>query len=66
MTTQLTNLLIDATDLLTSAEDGDQAWEAIQTIAGRLGANAVNGVGLLSATKQPVWIRSSMATEWLE
>lgn len=65
MTPDLTNLLIDATDLLTSAEDGDQAWEAIQTISGQLGANAVNGVGLLSATKQPVWARSSMAPEWL-
>jgi len=66
MTTRFANLLIDTADRLAESRDGDDAWKAINTVAGRLGANAVNVGVFLKGTDRIAWMRSTMAPGWLE
>jgi len=66
MTTRFANLLIDTADRLAESRDGDDAWNAINAVAGRLGANAVNGGMFLKGTDHIAWMRSTMAPGWLE
>ena len=63
---RLANLLIDTTDLLTRAMTPEEGWQAVNTVARRIGANAVNAAALLPGRMQPVWAWSSMHPDWLE
>ncbi len=66
MTTRYANLLIDAADTLSEARTDDAAWQAINVIARRIGANAVNAGAFLTGASQIAWMRSSMTTAWLD
>lgn len=59
-------LLIDTADALAAQTSGDDLWWAINTIARRLGANAVNAGAFERQTQSIDWVRSSMDPLWLE
>ncbi|MEQ9259266.1 MAG: hypothetical protein RIG84_09210 [Roseovarius sp.] len=65
MTTRYANLLIDTADSLAAARSGEAAWEAINQVGRRIGANAVNAGAFLRGVPQIAWMRSSMRAEWL-
>jgi len=66
VTTRLARLLIDAVDLLASAEPGEARWQAANQMIQRIGGNALNAGGMLAGSGEPYWLRSSMETVWLE
>lgn len=63
--TRIANLLIDTADRLAEARTGEAAWDAINGIARRIGANAVNAGAFLRSDPQIAWMRSSMNADWL-
>ena len=46
--TRYANLLIDTADRLAEARNGNESWDAIQTVAKRIGATAVNAGGVIT------------------
>ena len=72
--TRYANLLIDTADRLAEARNGNESWDAIQTVAKRIGATAVNAGGVITLPNSaglrtgthPAWMRSSMEDTWLE
>ncbi|MHA6346443.1 helix-turn-helix transcriptional regulator [Roseivivax sp. CAU 1761] len=65
MTTRYANLLIDAADRLAQANGPEQAWLAVNAVAGKIGANGVNAGAFLRDNSQIAWMRSSMDPLWL-
>ncbi|QQA42949.1 helix-turn-helix transcriptional regulator [Pelagovum pacificum] len=66
MTTRFANLLIDTADVLAVAEQEGDTWAAINRVANRIGAIAVNAGAFLRSDQQIAWMRSSMNSRWLE
>ena len=65
-TTRFANLIIDAADTLAEGNTSGERWWAINRIANKIGANAVNAGAFQRETKKVAWVRSSMDPLWLE
>jgi DNA-binding CsgD family transcriptional regulator len=63
---RLTSLIIDTADVLSQAATSEQRWWAINRVARKIGANAVNAGAFQCDTKEIAWVRSSMDPRWLE
>ena len=66
MKSRFAKLVIDVADILSEPKDGDAVWWAINRVARKLGANAVNAGAFQNNTKEIDWVRSSMDPLWLE
>ena len=66
MKARFAKLVIDVADILSEPKNGDAIWWAINRVAHKLGANAVNGGAFQNKTKEIDWVRSSRDPLWLE
>ncbi|EPX83859.1 helix-turn-helix domain-containing protein [Salipiger mucosus] len=64
--TRFGNLVIDTADILARAENGEDAWWAVNRVAASIGGNAVNAGAFQTSSREIAWIRSSMDPLWLE